>query len=108
MDRSGEVISRARSQVDRSCYVWGAQGQDLCAQKNVESFVRSKESTTGDAATQAANVRRVMQRYEKLKQKGLDPILCFDCSGFIYCIPVFSYTFSFGTSLKYSSIAPSV
>lgn len=84
MDRSGEVISRARSQVDRSCYVWGAQGQDLNAQRNVESFVRSKESTTGDAATQAANVRRVMQRYEKLRNKGMTSILCFDCSGFIY------------------------
>lgn len=80
MDRSGEVISRARSQVDRSCYVWGCVGQDLCAQKNVESFVRGKE-TQGD---QAANVQRVMKRYAKLKAKGYDPILCFDCSGFIY------------------------
>ena len=83
MDRSAEVIGRARSQVDRSCYVWGALGQDLCAQKNVESFVRGRE-TTGDAATQAANVRRVMQRYQKLRNKGMTSILCFDCSGFIY------------------------
>lgn len=80
MDRSKEVIERARSQVDRSCYVWGCVGQDLNAQKNVESFVRGKE-TQGD---QAANVARVMKRYLKLKGKGFDPILCFDCSGFIY------------------------
>ena len=80
MDRSGEVISRARSQVDRSCYVWGCVGQDLNAQKNVESFVRGKE-TTGD---REYNVQRVMKRYTKLKGKGYDPILCFDCSGFIY------------------------
>lgn len=80
MDRSKEVIERARSQVDRSCYVWGCEGQDLNAQKNVENFVRACE-TTGD---RAANVRRVMTRYAKLKAKGLDPILCFDCSGFVY------------------------
>ena len=80
MDRSGEVISRARSQVDRSCYVWGCVGQDLNAQKNVESFVRGKE-TQGD---RESCVQRVMKRYYKLKGKGYDPILCFDCSGFIY------------------------
>lgn len=83
MDRSAEVIERARTQVDVSCYVWGATGQDLCAQKNVESFVKGRE-TTGDAGTRAANVQRVMQRYTKLRNKGLNPILCFDCSGFIY------------------------
>lgn len=82
MDRSKEVIERARSQVDRSCYVWGCVGQDLNAQRNVESFVRGKE-TQGD---QAANVARVMKRYLKLKGKGYDPILCFDCSGFIYWV----------------------
>ena len=59
MDRSGEVISRARTQVSRSCYVWGAEGQDLCAQRDAESWVRSQE-TTGDASTRANNVRRVM------------------------------------------------
>lgn len=83
MDRSTKVIERARTQVDCSCYVWGCVGQDLNAQRNVESFVRGKE-TTGDATTRANNVRRVMVRYEKLRSKGYDPILCFDCSGFIY------------------------
>lgn len=85
MDRSKEVIERARSQVDRSCYVWGAEGQDLCKQKNPESWVRSQE-TTGDASTRANNVRRVMQRFQKLLSKGLTVILCFDCSGFIYWV----------------------
>lgn len=80
MDRSKEVIERARSQVDRSCYVWGAEGQDLTAQRNVESWVRSQE-TQGD---RESCVRRVMARYAKLQAKGLKPILCFDCSGFIY------------------------
>lgn len=83
MDRSGEVIERARTQVSRSCYVWGAVGQNLCAQKNVESFVKGRE-TTGDAVTRANNVRRVMARYEKLRAKGQKEILCFDCSGFVY------------------------
>ena len=81
MDRSGEVIERARTQVSRSCYVWGAEGQDLTAQRSVEAFVRAQE-TSGDAQTRANNVRRVMQRYAKLA--GQKPILCFDCSGFIY------------------------
>ncbi len=83
MDRSGEVIKRARTQVSCSCYVWGAEGQDLNAQKSAEAFVRASE-TTGDASTRANNVRRVMQRYALLTAKGLDPILCFDCSGFVY------------------------
>ena len=80
MDRSGEVIERARSQVDRSCYVWGAEGQNLRAQKNVEAWVRAQE-TQGD---RESCVRRVMARYQKLVNRGQDPILCFDCSGFIY------------------------
>lgn len=80
MDRSGEVIERARTQVDRSCYVWGCVGQDMNAQKNVESFVRAKE-TQGD---RESCVQRVMKRYAKLRAKGYNPILCFDCSGFIY------------------------
>lgn len=83
MDKSGDVISRARSQVDRSCYVWGAEGQDLNAMADPEAFVRKSE-TTGDAETRARNVMRTMARYEKLKAKGIDPILCFDCSGFVY------------------------
>lgn len=83
MDRSGEVIERARSQVDRSCYVWGAEGQNLLAQKDPERFVRNSE-TQGDADTRAKNVKRVMVRFQKLLNRGQDPILCFDCSGFIY------------------------
>lgn len=83
MDRSAEVIERARSQVDRSCYVWGAEGQDLNAMANAEKWIRAQE-TTGDAETRSRNVVRVMTRYSKLKSKGYDPILCFDCSGFVY------------------------
>ena len=83
MDRSGEVLERGRSQVDRSCYVWGAEGQDLNAMSNPEKWIRAQE-TTGDAETRARNVMRDMARYEKLKAKGYDPILCFDCSGFVY------------------------
>ncbi len=80
MDRSKEVIERARSQVDRSCYVWGAEGQNLRAKANVEAWVRAQE-TQGD---RESCVRRVMQRFQKLVNRGQDPILCFDCSGFIY------------------------
>ena len=80
MDRSKEVIERARSQVDRSCYVWGAEGQNLRAKANVEAWVRAQE-TQGD---RESCVRRVMARYQKLVNRGQDPILCFDCSGFAY------------------------
>ena len=83
MDRSAEVIERARTQVDKSCYVWGAEGQNLNAMADPQKWIRAQE-TTGDAETRAKNVLRDMARYTKLKNKGLDPILCFDCSGFIY------------------------
>lgn len=82
MDISGDVIKRAKTQVDVSCYVWGCEGQDLTAQRNVETFVRGCE-TQGD---RESNVRRVMTRYTKLANNGLSPILCFDCSGFIYWV----------------------
>lgn len=83
MDRSKEVIERARTQVSKSCYLWGATGQDLCTVKDVQSYVRQKE-TTGGADERARNVARVLARYDKLKRDGLTSILCFDCSGFIY------------------------
>lgn len=83
MDRSGEVLERACTQIDRSCYVWGAEGQNLNAMANPEKWIISQE-TTGDAETRARNVVRDMARYTKLKNKGIDPILCFDCSGFVY------------------------
>ena len=80
MDRSGEVIERARSQIDRSCYVWGAEGQDLNAMSDPVKWIKAQE-TTGD---RARNVARDLAQYEKLMRKGYDPILCFDCSGFVY------------------------
>lgn len=83
MDRSGEVIERARSQVDRSCYVWGAEGQDLNAMSDTTKWI-AKQETTGDAETRARNIKRDLAQYARLKAKGYDPILCFDCSGFVY------------------------
>ena len=83
MDRSAEVIARARTQVSCSCYVWGAEGQNLNAMADPQKWIRAQE-TTGDAETGAKNVFRDMARYTKLKNKGQDPILCFDCSGFVY------------------------
>lgn len=89
MDKSGEVIERGRSQVDRSCYVWGAEGQNLLGMSDPLKWIRAQE-TTGDAETRARNVARDMARFEKLKRAGQDPILCFDCSGFVYwCLKPF-------------------
>ena len=101
MDRSKEVIERARSQVDRACYVWGAEGQNLRAQKNVEAWVRAQE-TQGD---RESCVRRVMQRYQKLLNRGQDPILCFDCSGFVYwCMKPFGIVSGRRTAAAYYSM----
>lgn len=101
MDRSKEVIERARSQVDRSCYVWGAEGQNLRAQKNVESWVRAQE-TQGD---RESCVRRVMQRFQKLVNRGQNPILCFDCSGFVYwCLKPFGLVSGRRTAAAYCSM----
>lgn len=83
MDRSGEVIERGRTQVDRSCYVWGAEGQNLDGMSDPAKWITAQE-TTGDAETRARNVKRDLKRYATLKAKGIDPILCFDCSGFVY------------------------
>lgn len=83
MDKSGEVIERGRTQVDRSCYVWGAEGQNLNAMSDPAKWITAQE-TTGDAETRARNVKRDLKRYATLKAKGYDPILCFDCSGFVY------------------------
>lgn len=85
MDKSGEVIERARTQVNRSCYVWGAEGQNLNAMSDPAKWIKAQE-TTGDAETRARNVQRDLKQYAKLKAKGYDPILCFDCSGFIYWV----------------------
>lgn len=104
MDKSGEVIERARSQVNVSCYVWGAEGQDLTAQASVEAFVQRSE-TTGDAATRANNVRRVLKRYEKVSATGQKPILCFDCSGFVYwCLKPFGLVSGRRTAAAYCSM----
>ena len=83
MDRSGEVIERGRSQVDRSSYVWGAEGQDLNAMSDPAKWIKAQE-TTGDAETRARNVKRDLAQYARMKAKGYDPIRCFDCSGFVY------------------------
>lgn len=80
MDRSGEAIERARTQVDRSCYVWGAEGQNLNGMSDPAKWITSQETT----CDRARNVARDLARYEKLKREGIDPILCFDCSGFVY------------------------
>ena len=83
MDRSGEVLERACTQIDRSCYVWGAEGQNLNVMSDPAKWITAQE-TTGDAETRARNVKRDIKRYATLKAKGYDPILCFDCSGFVY------------------------
>lgn len=83
MNKSEQIIEAAETQVDRSLYVWGARGQDILTKSDPEAWVRSMETANG-GYTRDQNVQRVMKRFVKLKAQGISPILCFDCSGFIF------------------------
>ncbi len=61
------------AQVDRSIYVWGAQGEtDI-----TEEWIRKRESNN------EKQVKRVITFWNKLKAKGISPIAAYDCSGLI-------------------------
>lgn len=67
--------------IDRSLYVWGGQGENVCVQRvggtlDPEGWIRTKE-------TSAANADRAITLYRKRIADLIDPVYCFDCSGFI-------------------------
>lgn len=78
-------VDLLKSQVGKSLYVWGANGEDVTAMSDVEAWVRRKEQRySDDSATVERNVKRVMKLYAELKAKGISPIRAFDCSGLQY------------------------
>lgn len=62
-----------RSQVGKSLYVWGAQGETDIN----EAWIRKRESNN------EKQVKRILTFWNKLKAKGISPIAAYDCSGLI-------------------------
>lgn len=72
-----KLIQASYSQVGRGIYVWGAKGQDVSAMSDPYKWIKSKEKTQEDAD-------RAWALYKKRAEEGVNPILAFDCSGFVY------------------------
>jgi len=75
-----------RSWIGRSLYVWGGNGKlatTFADDAAFEAWVRSRE-VKDSSHTKEQNVQRVLALYKTLKAKGIDDIICGDCSGFVY------------------------
>lgn len=77
-------------QVDRAIYVRGAQGENLLAMTDAESWIRAMETTRRkDYAQHTAeydrNAERAIALYRKRKAAGISPLRAFDCSGLTMC-----------------------
>ena len=70
-----QFIEYLRSRIG-SIYVWGGQGENVLAQANPLEWIRSRE-------TSETNTQRAYTLFKKRKQEGINPILCYDCSGLI-------------------------
>ena len=81
-------LAYLESHVDAAIYVWGAQGENVLAQKDPEGWIRYKETTgrSGYASHKEEydlNAERAIALFRKRKAAGVYPILAFDCSGLI-------------------------
>lgn len=85
MNKSSQIAQVARNLVGKSCYVWGAKGQNMSEKKNLRSWVSSME-TADSGYTKEQNVERVMNLYDKLTLNGINPVLGFDCSGLVFYV----------------------
>lgn len=93
-----KMIQTAQEQCGKTCYVWGAKGQDLNSIRDVESWVESMEKNTPE---KPLNVAKIIARYQKLSVQGINPIRAFDCSGLVYyCLHSAGYDYK-RTSAKY-------
>lgn len=74
------LINDLRSYIGKSIYVWGAQGQ-----VNPDKAWITKRERTTDLARykQDKNIERIMTLYTLLKNKGIEDIYAFDCSGLL-------------------------
>lgn len=71
--------------VDRSCYVWGGQGENICTQErsgklDPEGWLTYKESKS---VSPESNAKRVITLYRKRIAEGVNPVYAFDCSGYV-------------------------
>jgi len=75
-----------RKWIGRSLYVWGGNGKlvsEFADDAAFETWVRSRE-VADDSHTKEKNVLRVLTLYKALKSKGVEDIICGDCSGTVY------------------------
>ncbi|MBQ2662477.1 MAG: C40 family peptidase [Clostridia bacterium] len=68
-----KFIEFLNSQVGKSIYVWGAQGESDIT----EEWIRKRENND------EKQVKRVLKLWDKLKGQGISPIHAYDCSGLI-------------------------
>ena len=80
-----KIVETAKSLVQKSCYVWGARGENMSTMTNVYDWVLRHEQADG-TYTKVQNAYRVMRLYDRLSDKGIIPVRGFDCSGLVYYV----------------------
>lgn len=84
-DKAAKIVEVAKSLVGKSCYVWGARGENMSSMANVYDWVLRMETADG-SYTKPQNAYRVMRLYDRLSDKGIIPVRGFDCSGLVYYV----------------------
>ena len=84
-EKAAKIVETAKPLVGKSCYVWGARGEDMTTMNNTYDWVLRMETSDG-TYTKQQNAYRVMRLYDKLVDKGIKPIRAFDCSGLVYFV----------------------
>lgn len=77
MNLINQFINLIQDQVNKGIYVWGGDGHNLSEMTDPKAWIKKHE-------TSAKNADRAIALYQKRVNKGIDPILAFDCSGLIY------------------------
>ena len=77
MTKLDQFMALMHDQVGRGIYVWGADGEDLTAMKDPEAWIERHAATV-------ENGKLALNLFRKMKDKGINPIRAFDCSGLIY------------------------
>lgn len=77
MNKREAFLAAARSQVNKSIYVWGGNGENLLTMSDPEAWIRKKETTK-------ENANRAINLFHEREEQGVAPIQAFDCSGLIY------------------------
>lgn len=84
-DKAKKIVEVAKSLVQKSCYVWGARGENMSSMSNTYDWVLKMETEDGENS-KAQNAFRVMRLFDKLTEKGVIPVRAFDCSGLVYYV----------------------